>query len=31
MCPPYVIEPGEIDTIIGAIRETLDEVIADVA
>jgi L-2,4-diaminobutyrate transaminase len=30
MCPPYVVEPAEIDTIIGAIHETVDEVISEV-
>ncbi|HCU90854.1 MAG TPA: hypothetical protein DGR97_12965 [Gammaproteobacteria bacterium] len=31
MCPPYVVEPAEIDTIIGAIHETVDEVISEVS
>jgi L-2,4-diaminobutyrate transaminase len=30
MCPPYVAEKDDIDTIIGTIRETLDEVVKDV-
>ena len=31
MCPPYVVEPAEIDTIIGTIHETVDEVISEVS
>ncbi len=31
MCPPYVAEKDDIDTIIGTIHETLDEVVNDVA
>ncbi len=27
MCPPYVIEQDDIDTIVGAIRETVDELV----
>lgn len=30
MCPPYIVEPEEIDTIVGAIRESLDEVVREV-
>jgi L-2,4-diaminobutyrate transaminase len=31
MCPPYVAEKDDIDTIIGTIHETLDEVVSDVS
>ncbi len=26
VCPPYIIERNEIDQVVGAIRETLDEI-----
>jgi L-2,4-diaminobutyrate transaminase len=30
VCPPYIIERDEIDTVVGAIRETVDEVVGEV-
>jgi len=30
VCPPYIVKRDEIDTIVGAIRETLDEVADEV-
>ena len=30
LCPPYVIERDDIDTVIGAIRETVDELVPGV-
>ncbi len=29
VCPPYVIDPAEIDTIVDALRETVDELVPD--
>ncbi|MFT4564348.1 MAG: L-2,4-diaminobutyrate transaminase, partial [Gammaproteobacteria bacterium] len=31
VCPPYVISRSEIDTVVGAMRETLDDVVSKVA
>lgn len=31
LCPPYVIERSDIDTIVGAMRETVDELVPAVA
>jgi adenosylmethionine-8-amino-7-oxononanoate aminotransferase len=31
VCPPYIIERDEIDTIIGAMRESLDEIMDEEA
>jgi L-2,4-diaminobutyrate transaminase len=30
MCPPYIIEKEEIDTVVGTLRESLDEVVAEI-
>jgi len=27
MCPPYVIERDDVDAIVGAVRETVDELV----
>ena len=27
VCPPYVIEQSEVDAIVGALRETVDELV----